>query len=88
MMDSLDMVELVMEAEKEFGISFPDDEVVRLRHATAADVWRLTVSLRTGAPPEGRPAAGDPTWQRLRTFLARMLGVPVDDISPERRLDA
>ena len=87
-MDSLDIVELVMEAEKEFGISFPDGEVARLRHATAGDVWRLAVELRTGTRPEGRPAAADPTWQRLRTFLARMLDVPVDDVSPERRLDA
>jgi hypothetical protein len=87
-MDSLDMVELVMEAEKEFGVSFPDDEVERLRHATAGDVWRLAVALQTGRRPEGRPTAGDPTWQRLRAFLARALDVPVDDIAPERRLDA
>jgi hypothetical protein len=87
-MDSLDMVELVMEAEKEFGISFPDDDVARLRHATAGDVWRLAVELQTGTAPRGRPSASDATWQRLRTFLSRVLGVPVDDVSPERRLDA
>lgn len=87
-MDSLDMVELVMEAEREFGVSFPDDEVSRLRHASAGDVWRLAVELRTGTRPEGRPSAADPTWQKLRAFLARTLGVPVDDVSPERRLDA
>jgi acyl carrier protein len=87
-MDSLDMVELVMEAEKEFGISFPDEEVARLRHATAGEAWRLAVALQTGTAPTGRPSAADPTWQRLRALLSRVLDVPVDDISPERRLDA
>ena len=86
-MDSLDMVELVMDAEKQFGVSFPDEEVGRLRHATAGDVWRLVVALQTGTPPTGRPSPGDPVWQQLRVWLAHMLDMPMDDVSPERRLD-
>ena len=86
-MDSLDLVELVMDAERKFGVSFPDEAAAELRHATAADVWRLLVELQTGSRPGGRPTPGDPTWRELRIWLARLLDVPADDVSPERRLD-
>ena len=85
-MARLDLVELVMEVEGAFGVSIPEEEYRRLRAGSAADLWRLIVQLRTGHAPDGMPSAGDPTWQRLRLWLARTFGVPVDDVTGDLRL--
>ena len=42
--DSLDTVELIMEFEKEFGISIPDEEAVKLK--TVASIVELIDSKR------------------------------------------
>jgi hypothetical protein len=83
-MDSLDLVEISMEFERDFSVDIPDEEMAVLRRGTAADLWRLIVRLRTGTePPVGPPPPGDATWLRLRHGLARVLGRPLDDIGPD-----
>ena len=86
-MDSLDMVEIIMELEIDGGIEMTDGEAARMRDGTAADLWRVAVRLRTGAAPvAAAPSAGDATWQQVRRILARVRRVPMDDVGPDLRL--
>jgi hypothetical protein len=82
-MDSLDMVELMMELEKELDVDVSDAEASAL--LTPGDFWRLLVRKRTGiAPPPGPPPAADPIWREVVRFLAPKLGVPPDDVRWDR----
>ena len=85
-MDSLDVVEIVMETEKVFELDLPDAEVERLTAtATLADLWGLVVRASGRASPEpgAAPPPGDPTWTRLRVLVAQQLGVAPDDVEPD-----
>ena len=84
-MDSLDVVELVMEAESTLQVSLPNDEVARLATGRAVDLWRLVVQSRTGAElgVETRPTEDDVTWRQVRGWLALCLDLPVHAVTPE-----
>jgi hypothetical protein len=85
-MDSLDLVEIVMEVEKVFELDLPDDEVNRLTAtSTLVDLWRLVVRASGRELPESSaaPPPGDPTWLRLRVVVADTLGVAPDDVEPD-----
>lgn len=88
-MDSLYVVEIVMETEKIFELDLPDEEVERLTAtATLADLWRLVMraSGRASLEPGASPPSGDATWTRLRVLVAQRLGVAPDDVEPDWRL--
>lgn len=86
-MDSLDIVEFVMDIEKEFGTSIPDTVGSAFEpHASLADVWRAVVVAQTGREPSGPPPAYDPTWVRLRRLAATHLDLPLDDVNATTRL--
>jgi Phosphopantetheine attachment site len=85
-MDSLDLVEIVMEVEQAFELDLPDDQVERLTAtATLADLWRIIVraSGRELPGPRDSPPRGDPTWLQLRVLVAHQLGVAPDDVEPD-----
>lgn len=68
----LEMVELVMDCEEEFGISIPDSAASDIR--TVGEFFDLIVSLtRTEGKPELRlrPDLEAYAWDRVRFFCVR-----------------
>ena len=58
--DSLDIVELVMELEEQFGVAIPDDEAERMK--TVEDAIRYIMQHRKdgpGLPPSSAPDPAD-----------------------------
>jgi acyl carrier protein len=53
--DSLDVVEFVMEVEKEFGITIPDEEAGKM--ATVGDAVKYIEAHAKPAAPAAKPAA-------------------------------
>ena len=88
MLDRADLVELVMDAETDLGISLSEDERTRLATGTAADLWRIVARARTGDEPsaDALPDPADPLWRHVRGWIALQLDVPSEGVTPERRL--
>jgi hypothetical protein len=84
--DSLDVVELVLEFETEFGASYPESPLAGDAF-TAGEIYRRLIIARTGVepPPMTAPPPGDPTWAWLAKVLAQLLDVPADQITFETR---
>lgn len=74
----LDLVELVMALEDEFGVSFENDELER-----APTVGLLFERLRMRAAPTAPPGqfSGD-LWKRYVVVGSRELGVERDRVQP------
>lgn len=88
MLDRADLVELVMDAETDLGISLSEEETTRLATGTAADLWRIVVRTREGVEPpvDALPDPADPLWRHVRGWIALQLDVPSEGVTPERRL--
>jgi hypothetical protein len=86
-MDSLAVVELVMHAESDLGVTLAEADVHALRDGTAADLWRLVVAARSGrVPSTAEPLSADPIWHQVRGWLALRHDVPAVTITPAQRL--
>jgi hypothetical protein len=86
-MDSLDIVEFVMELETEFGIALPTSAGFAFAPQTRlADVWRAIVFAQSGSEPSGLPSPSDPVWLRLRRLAALRFDMPLDDVDPSLHL--
>lgn len=85
-MDSLGLVELVMELAPAGDLALDADETEVLRSGTAADLWRI-VCRWEGRTETGKPSANDPTWIRVQSAIARVLQLPAEEIGPDYRLD-
>ncbi len=80
--DSLDIVEFVMELEREFGTEFLSESFDRIRPYTDITVGTIYSSLtRSSSIPTPR----DPEWHRLAVIVARFLTIPVDDVTWDTR---
>ena len=75
----LDGVELLVAIEKEYAISFSDDEAVAIR--TVAD---LRDAIHRKAPANSPEAI----YERLRRFLIEDFGCAPDDVVPSARIVA
>ena len=86
-MDSLDIVEFLMDIESEFGVSLPSSAgSVFAPQSTLSDVWRALIGGQTGKVPPPVPPVNDPTWLRLQRLAAERFGMPLDDVGPETKL--
>lgn len=74
----LDSVEFVMDVEKEFGISIPDQDAEKL------ETMALLATYLTGRI--GSRVNADDIWARLVRILVERYKVPLGDIVPEARL--
>jgi acyl carrier protein len=52
-LDSLGMVELLIQVEERYGITFPDDLVAQETFATPAALWSVVSGLLAGRPVGG-----------------------------------
>jgi len=78
-MDSLDVVELVMEFEQRFELDLPNADATSFR--TVGDLWLFLIRRRTGSEPAAHPpTASDPTWREVVRFIAEQTGTPPDDV--------
>ena len=77
----LDAVEIVMELEKEFGVSIPDAEASRV--VTTADLRDCVLRqlARSGRSPDPQQV-----WVRVRQIIADQSGIAAHLIYPEARL--
>ena len=86
-MDSLDIVEFLMDVESEFEVSLPNTgSGVFGPQSTLSDMWRALVVAQTGNVSPPVPRANDPTWLRLQRLAAERFGLPLDDVGPETKL--
>jgi acyl carrier protein len=77
----LDAVGIVMELEKEFGVSIPDADASRV--TTAADLRDCVLNQMV---QHGRPADLERVWVRVREIIAEQAGIGAHLIYPEARL--
>jgi acyl carrier protein len=82
----LDDVELIMEAEDEFGVTLPDDFLVHA--ATVGEFYDAILPLvRAGGKAELRARQDLATylWERVRALAAEQARVPPESLSRETR---
>lgn len=82
----LEMVQLVMEAEDEFGISITDLEAERAR--TVGDFYDIVLRLVRETGPDAlrqRDNLDTYLWQRLATLVAKLGGTRIEDIQRSTR---
>ena len=77
----LDTIELVMEAEKHFGVSVPDERAEKT--VTVEAFARLLCELRTQTT--ATPLPYDVVLLQLQQMIAQMFGIPIERIVPEAR---
>jgi acyl carrier protein len=77
----LDIVEMVIELEKEFGIELPDAEL-RLAE-TVGDLFTL-VATRSGVPA-GEISHNGPEWNRYLDVIERDTGLERSRLQPTAR---
>ena len=82
----LDVVELVMDVEAQFGLEVPDADASRLR--TVGDLYRYVRAHAPALParPDAAPGAvptGDPVWERLLDILERETGHRRERLTPD-----
>lgn len=75
----LDMVELVMEIEREFGIDLPDEEAGRL-----LTVGMLADFVMRQLPAERR-LTEEAVFERVRRIVAHELGARLEDVHRHTR---
>ena len=76
----LDTVELVMEAEKHFGVSIPGERAETT--ITVGQFARLLCELRDQTE---MPLPYDVALLQLQQMVAKMFGIPLERIVPEAR---
>jgi acyl carrier protein len=76
----LDTVELVMEAEKHFGIHVPEESAALT--VTVGQFARLLCELRAQS---SMPLPYEDVLLQLQQMVARMFRIPVERIVPEAR---
>ena len=77
----LDTVEIVMEIEREFGISVPDDRAESSR--TVGDTSSMIVELLVA---KGRTRSAElerEVWERLVTIVAEQMRISRTEVRPE-----
>ena len=78
----LDIVELVMDVEREFGLQIPNAEAKRFRTVGLLFDYVRANTTQVGPPERGDPYAG-PLWDRYLRVVSRSVGVPRADLRPE-----
>jgi len=76
----LDTVELVMEAEKHFGVSVSDERAEKT--VTVEQFARLLCELRAQT---STPLPYDVVLLQLQQMIAKMFRIPIERIVPEAR---
>lgn len=76
----LDAVELVLEAEKHFGVSVPDERAEKT--ATVEQFAQLLYELRIQTLG---PLPYQEVLLQLRQIIAKMFDIPIQQISPDAR---
>ena len=77
----LDIVEMVIELEREFGIELPDAELRRTE--TVGQLFTL-VTTRSGVPTEATTYSG-PAWDRYLDVIERETGLERSCLQPPAR---
>ena len=81
----LDIVEMIMDVEAEFGVEVPDRDAGRLR--TVGDwYWYLRERLDLQGTHHGVDASTDPIWERLLGILQKTTGLPREHFRAEAEL--
>ena len=76
----LDTVELILEAEKHFGVSVPDERAEKTE--TVEKFARLLCELRAQTET---PLPYDVVLSQLQKIIAQMFKIPIERITPEAR---
>ena len=78
----LDIVELVMSVEREFGFQIPNAEAGRLRTVGLLFDYVRAHTTQVGTPERGDPYAG-PLWDRYLRVVSRSVGISPKQLRPE-----
>src|SRR5688572_395871 len=79
----LDFVEIIMELEDTFAITFPDSEAERL--ASVGDTFEYVVARLAARAPRGGCSSAA-TFYRLRREMVNRLEVPRSRVLPDARI--
>ena len=74
----LDAIELILEAEKHFGVSVPDERTEKTE--TVEKFARLLCELRAQAES---PLPYDVVLLQLQQMIAKMFRIPIERVVPE-----
>ncbi len=74
----LDAIELILEAEKHFGVSVPDERAEKSE--TVEKFARLLCELRTQTES---PLPYDVVLLQLQQMIAKMFRIPIERVVPE-----
>ena len=76
----LDLVEIVMEVEEEFGVPI-DHDTVPLTPGGLLDATLVALRIRHGERFEFDPNYPDQVWKQLRAMIANQLSVEVAEVT-------
>jgi len=79
----LDIVEMVMEVEDQFGLVIPDADAARLQ--TVGDLYSYVRAHARGLPERPVPGAPDTVWERLLDVLEEETGHERSRLTPGAR---
>ena len=87
-MDSLDIVQVVVEIERSLQLEITDREAEALLAGRADALWRVIAEAQAGHAIEGPPEANDEVWTVIRRAISKIKAVPMDDVGPDYLLQS